>query len=128
MQTEAELPPEPSQEEIERLVQKLIKEAESGIGLIGLFVKAYDKDLLFDDLLGSTYTKEGGRFEIVTEADDFRDFFDKKPDIYLNVFSPDTERLLHSTEAAVHWDAGRIESFDVAIPREKLGSKKKIRK
>lgn len=99
----------------------VIKETESGIGLTGLFVKAYDKDLLFDDLLGSTYTKEGGRFEIVTEAEDFREFFDKKPDIYLKVFAPDAKKLLHSTEDAVRWEAGRIEEFKVFIPREKLG-------
>ncbi len=99
----------------------VIKEAESGIGLTGLFVKAYDKDLLFDDLLGTTYTKEGGRFEIVTEAEDFRDFFDKKPDIYLKVFAPDAKQLLHSTKDAVRWEAGRIEEFKVLIPREKLG-------
>ncbi|HFD88184.1 MAG TPA: hypothetical protein ENJ35_10995 [Gammaproteobacteria bacterium] len=99
----------------------VIKEAESGIGLTGLFVKAYDKDLLFDDLLGSTYTKEDGRFEIVTEAEDFRDFFDKRPDIYLKIFTPDTKKLLHSTKDAVRWEAGRIEEFKVLIPREKLG-------
>lgn len=99
----------------------VVKEAESGIGLPGLFVKAYDKDLLFDDLLGSAYTKEGGQFEIVSEADDFRDFFERKPDIYLKVFAPDAEKLLHSTEDAVRWEAGRIERFEVSIPRTKLG-------
>jgi hypothetical protein len=98
-----------------------VKEAESGIGLAGLFVKAYDKDLLFDDLLGSAYTKEGGRFEIVTEAEDFRDFFERKPDIYLKILTPDASKLLHSTADAVRWEAGRIEHFDVRIPRRKLG-------
>jgi hypothetical protein len=99
----------------------IIKEVESDIGLIGLFVKAYDKDLLFDDLLGSTYTKEGGLFEIVTETEDFRDFFDKKPDIYLKIFAPDAKKLLYSTKDAVRWEAGRIEEFKVLIPRKKLG-------
>jgi len=99
----------------------VVKEKETGIGLTGLFVKAYDKDLLFDDLMGSTYTKEGGEFEIISEADDFRDFFEKKPDIYLKFFTPETKTLLHSTKDAVRWGAGRAERFEVAIPREKLG-------
>jgi hypothetical protein len=95
--------------------------AETGVGLPGLFVKAYDKDLLFDDLLGSTYTKEDGRFEIISDADDFRDFFEVKPDIYLKIYSPDAETLLFSTEKAVRWQAGRLEEFDVRIPRDSLG-------
>jgi dienelactone hydrolase len=98
-----------------------VREAETGIGLVGLFVKAYDKDLLFDDLLGSTYTKEGGRFEIISTPKDFRDLFEVKPDIYFKVFAPDSETLLYSTEKAVRWAAGRIEEFDVLIPRDCLG-------
>lgn len=102
-------------------IRGTVKVAETGFGLSGLFVKAYDKDLLFDDLLGSTYTKEGGYFEIITEPEDFRDFFEVKPDIYLKVFSPDAETLLYTTEKAVRWQASRLETFDVRIPRDSLG-------
>jgi len=98
-----------------------VRVAETGVGLSGLFIKAYDKDILFDDLLGSTYTKEDGRFEIVSEPEDFRDFFEVKPDIYLKIFSPDAETLFFSTEKGVRWQAGRLEEFDVRIPRDRLG-------
>lgn len=96
-------------------------EDEGGIGLPGLFVKAYDEDLVFDDLLGSAYTRADGSFEIVSESRDFREFFDVKPDIYLRVYAPDAETVLYTTEEAVRVDAGRIESFEVRIPRDRLG-------
>ena len=99
-----------------------VREAESGIGIRGLFVKAYDKDLLFDDLLGSTFTGDDGELEIVAEAADFRDFFERRPDIYLKIYAPDRRTLLASTKNAVRWNAGRYETFDVRIPREDLGA------
>ncbi len=55
-------------------INGVIREKESGIGIGKLLVKAYDKDLLFDDLMGSTVTRPDGTFEIVSEAEDFRDF------------------------------------------------------
>lgn len=98
-----------------------VKVAETGVGLPGLFVKAYDKDILFDDLLGSAITGEGGRFEIVSEMKDFRDFFDVKPDIYLNIFTRDGTKKIHAIDEGIRWNAGRIEEFDVRIPFIELG-------
>ncbi len=96
-------------------------ESETGLPLSGLFIKAYDKDLIFDDLLGSTHTTEDGRFEIITEATDFRDFFDSKPDIYLKVYDPTAAHVLFSTEHAIRWDAGHDEIYTLRIPRKCLG-------
>ena len=98
-----------------------VKVAETGVGLPGLFVKAYDKDILFDDLLGSAITGAGGRFEIVSEMRDFRDFFDVKPDIYLKVYTRDGVKEIHTTKKGVRWNAGRVEDFEVLIPRKELG-------
>jgi hypothetical protein len=98
-----------------------IREAETGVGVPGAFVKAYDEDLLFDDLLGTAVTTADGSFEIVSEASDFREFFDKRPDIYLRVFTPDRETEIWTTKDAVRWQAGRYEAFDVRIPRDRLG-------
>ena len=67
-------------------ISGLVKEKESGVPLAGLFVKAYDKDLLFDDLLGSGVTDKQGVFEIIFGPDDFREFFEARPDIYFKVF------------------------------------------
>jgi hypothetical protein len=103
-------------------IRGTVGEAESGIGLRGLFVKAYDEDLIFDDLLGSTHTEAGGHFEIVSAAEDFQEFFDAKPDIYIKVLTPDSKTELYSTEKAVRWYAGRLEEFEIDIPRDRLGN------
>jgi fermentation-respiration switch protein FrsA (DUF1100 family) len=98
-----------------------VKVAETGIGLPGLFIKAYDKDILFDDLLGSAISGEGGQFEVISEMEDFRDFFDVKPDIYLKVYTHDGKKEIYSTESGVRWNAGRFEEFDIRIPLKALG-------
>ena len=98
-----------------------VRVAETGVGLPGLYVKAYDKDLLFDDVLGSAATDASGRFEVVSEMRDFREFFDVKPDIYLRIYNRGGGRLIHSTEDAIRWNAGHVETFDVLVPREELG-------
>jgi len=102
-------------------IRGIIRSKESGIGISGLLVKAYDKDLLFDDLLGSGFSRSDGTFEILSEADDFRDFFERRPDIYLRVLTADSSRLIHATEHSVRWQAGRTEYFEVDIPAAELG-------
>jgi hypothetical protein len=99
----------------------VVREAETGLGVPGLHVKAFDADVAFDDLLGSAVTAADGTFEIVSKAHDFRDFFERRPDLYLRVLAPDGKTEIWSTEDAVRWGAGGYEAFDVQIPRERLG-------
>ena len=68
------------------MITGIVRE-KRGIGLPGLIVRAYDKDLLYDDLMGEDRTSCDGSFRIVSDAEDFRDFFDKRPDIYLQFWS-----------------------------------------
>lgn len=93
---------------------------ETGIVLPGLYVKAYDKDLLFDDFLGNVVTNKEGRGDIICEQGDFDEFFDKRPDIYFKVYASDRERLVFDTRNAVRWNAGRESSFVIRIPLKKL--------
>ena len=99
-----------------------VKVAETGVGLPGLLVKAYDKDILFDDLLGSAITGTGGGFGIVSEMKDFRDFFDVKPDIYLKVYTSDGTKEIYATKEGIRWNAGRVEDFEVLIPLKEIGN------
>ncbi len=99
----------------------VVRETESGIGIAGLFVKAYDKDLLFADLLGAATTRADGSFEIICEAGDFREFFDRRPDLYLRISSSAKGKELWTSKESVRWHAGRYEKFDVSIPRAALG-------
>jgi hypothetical protein len=96
-----------------------VTERPSGAPLPGLFVKAFDKDLLFDDLLGSDVSNARGRFRIVTELRDFTDILDKRPDLYFRVYRSDRRTLVHTTERAVRWSAtvlGRRDSDSVGEP------------
>jgi hypothetical protein len=91
---------------------------ETGEGVPGLTVKAIDKDLLLDDLLGAVTTDQDGRFEIRYDPEDFRELFlDRKPDIFLKVRTPDGETIY---ETAVRYDAGKEETFDIRIPKDQL--------
>lgn len=95
-------------------------EKESGLGVPGLMVRAYDRDLLFDDLLGTARTEEEGRFELVYGEKDFRELFERRPDIYLTIYAPPCRRLM-DTRDHVRWNAGKVEHFEISIRRETLG-------
>jgi hypothetical protein len=102
-------------------IRGIVREAETGIGVANVLVKAHDKDLLFDDLLGHAVTGYEGTFEIVSESEDFRDFFEKRPDIHLRVLHLDGEQEIYSTARSVRWEAGRVEYFEVDVPGKALG-------
>lgn len=103
-------------------VKGTIVEEESGQPLAGLRVRAYDKDLVFDDDLGEATTDEAGRFEIDYMEAQYRDLNETQPDLYLRVYNADGSVLLHSTEKKVRRSAQVTERYEIRIPREKLGS------
>jgi hypothetical protein len=73
-------------------------------------VEAWDKDLLFDDLLGSAVTGADGSFKINFETSSFFDLFlEQKPDLFFKVYYGG--RLVGSTEDSVLWNikAGKTE-------------------
>ena len=104
------------------VIRGFVREAETGRGVSNLLVRSYDKDLAFDDLMGTAVTDQGGRFEIIGLSEDFKDLLEKKPDIYLKIYYPDGEKVLHTTQNAVRFQANTEENFDVLIPRHDLGA------
>jgi len=84
-------------------------------------VKAVDKDLFFDDVLGTAVTDTNGRFEITYDAKDFRELFEKSPDLYVVVRDRTDRRILFSNERNAKWKAGADEYMDIPIPRKVLG-------
>ena len=72
-------------------------------GIPGLRVEAWDKDLIFNDLVGSATTDEQGAFQITYDASYFKELFaDRKPDLFFKVFYRD--QLVHSTEDSILWN------------------------
>lgn len=103
-------------------IKGVVKEKETGLPLAGLFVKSYDKDLLFDDLLGSAVTNGEGKFDITVELSDFKEFFDVQPDIYFKVFGSDQITLIHSTKDAVRWNMAAMSEHEILISGKELNS------
>ena len=106
--------------ELEFKISGIVRELESGIVLPDLLVRAYDKDFLYDDLLGNTITDNEGRFEIKYAGSDFKELFDKRPDIYFKIMDLAGKTVLYTTSDSVRWDTGRDEFFIIEIPVHKL--------
>lgn len=108
-------------------IQGLVKEQGTGMPLPGLRVKAFDKDLVFDDVLGSAVSGHDGVFEITCELKDFREFLERKPDLYFKVYRAGREAPIHSTENAVLWNVGRFTGVAIEVPPERLQEPKTLR-
>jgi hypothetical protein len=98
----------------------VLRESESGRVLSDHLVRAFDKDLIFDDYLGEGLSDAAGRFEILFTDEQFANLFEQQPDVYLRIYDPSGTRELDSTEESVRWNAGAVESFEIEIPAERL--------
>lgn len=78
-----------------------------------LRIEAWDKDLLFNDMLGSTITDVEGGFAFEFTQKYFTELFlDKRPDVFFKVFYSD--RLIFSSEKDVIWNMDEPKS-DIVI-------------
>lgn len=62
-----------------------------------LHIRAYDKDLIWDDCLGSDNTNIQGDFTICFFDYDFKELCEGQPEVYVVVYGP-SKKLLHRTE------------------------------
>ena len=99
--------------------QIIVKEDRSGV--FGLSVSIFDKDLLFDDLLGTATTDEDGRFTLIYQEKDFSSLFEKAPDLYVKVLDC-REEIVFSSEDAVRWNADQKVNFAIEIQWFRLAS------
>jgi hypothetical protein len=97
-----------------------IEEAETGRPLTNLVVRAFDRDLIFDDKVGYTNTNDDGYFEIRFGKDRFRELFESRPDLYLRIYDRTGVHLLHETTDAIRWKASKNEEYRIQIPASAL--------
>ena len=94
-----------------------VVEAQSGKGVPGVVVAAYDKDLVFDDYLGEVLSTVTGDFRIVYDESRFSSPFDRKPDLYLRVKTLAGQELMN-TKASPHKHASPREEMQVSLSPE----------
>jgi hypothetical protein len=82
-------------------------------GIADLRIEAWDKDLLFDDMLGSDISDAQGAFTIDFNKRYFSEIVDRQPDIYFKVFRK--KRLLTDTCNKVLWNINEPD-LHVVIP------------
>jgi len=101
------------------IVRGRVLTKEDDKGVLGLRVVVFDKDLIFDDKLGSTVSNEDGDFILQYREEVFRDFFEKAPDIYVKVLDCNGN-LVYSSEKEIVWEAGKTVELTVTVARSKL--------
>ena len=83
-------------------------------GQAGLMVELYDKDLMFDDLLGKTKTDSSGKFSILYQERDFKELTEVKPDLYI-VVKNKRNKPIYSSKKRPRYGAGKTEIFNIIL-------------
>jgi len=104
-----------------RAIGKVVEE-ESGRPIAGLHVRAFDKDLLFDDKLGVAVTDAEGKFRIDYSQLDFSSIFgtETSPELYVRVYDVNDKKLLYTSEKSIRKNVKVEEHSEIKIPRGKL--------
>ncbi|MFZ3133310.1 MAG: C25 family cysteine peptidase [Methanothrix sp.] len=96
-----------------------ISEKGTGKPLPGLIVQACDKNMWFDDCLGATTTDLKGYFKLEYSEREFREVFEKQPEIYLAVYEPPFTHLLNTTQTTL-WKASGRANFPIVIDGKRV--------
>ncbi len=99
-----------------------IVEEESGKPLQGLQVRAFDKDVFFDDKLGVAITDAAGAFRIDYSSLDFSlvEGLETSPELYVRVFDATGKTLLYTSKKEIRRNVQVEERYDIKIPKDKL--------
>ena len=96
-------------------ISGLVTEAQSGLPIPRVLVVAYDRNLLFDDLLGTAETEADGRFTLTYDLP----HDGRGPDLFVAVFAPPCRRLI-DTSNGVRYGASSHEFFNLRVDPEIL--------
>lgn len=85
-----------------RIIERVI-DRQTRSAIARLRVEAWDKDLIFDDLVGSAVTDEQGAFQMEFDQSYFQELFlGRQPDLFFKVFRE--SQLIKSTEDSILWN------------------------
>lgn len=100
-----------------------ICEAGNGRAIASLIVRAYHRDLLFDEALGFATTRSDGSFEIRPNQRQAPP--ERNSDLFLRVLDPTGEHEIFDTLGSARQNSGADDEleleFEIAIPPENLG-------
>jgi carotenoid cleavage dioxygenase len=61
-----------------------------------LCIRGFDKDLMWDDSLGETYTDADGAYDLLFQEKDFKELFEGQPEVYLVVYSSEGVEIVRT--------------------------------
>lgn len=102
-------------------IHGVITEKESGLPVAGLQIRAYDKDLIYDDLLGNAISDEKGEFLISYTERDFQELLEGNPEIYLNILTGPRDLIHKETVSSKPGDLVNVD-IRIELERNKLGA------
>jgi len=76
-------------------------------GIAGIRIEVWDKDLFFDDFVGSALSDSQGRLRVTFDEQHFMELIERRPDIYFKVFQNDQLIPAAQIEIAVTLPDGR---------------------
>ncbi|HVZ41828.1 MAG TPA: hypothetical protein VHI13_21280 [Candidatus Kapabacteria bacterium] len=79
-----------------------------------VIVTVWDRDLFFDDRLGQARTNDLGEYALRYATEAFRDFFERKPDVYVRV-TDEAGKHLAETKCIYRPEAGEVEIIDIRL-------------
>jgi hypothetical protein len=92
---------------------------ESGAGLTGVRVRAFDLERKHEDLLRETRTDMMGYYRLEYDESDFKDLADKNVEIYIEVLDKEGQQIHTSTESFIH-KVGEVEVIDVTLDASRV--------
>lgn len=95
-------------------ISGIVSEVQSGHPISRVLVVAYDKKILFDDILGTGETDTDGKFSILYDVPTRPESVARGPDLYLVVFAPPCQRLV-DTLSRIRCDASPHEFFNLRV-------------
>lgn len=97
------------------VVQGTVKDA-NGRALAGLLVKAYDRDLRSESVLGEALTDAKGAYRINYTPAAFTSHEKKTADLFLRVFTSGGKQIFETDFDRILFNASDYETIDISIP------------